>query len=267
MISKAGILDHRQADQMEKGVPLVFTQSDNDRLCSLMSSILQRNVFSDRSVRFLQACEDSFGATAQALSYFRSSSQIAPPMILLIRNESEFHIRVAGKLRDVLANCGCIVDGKAQRRAMIPLLDVYQADHEQQISEILDAFDGKRSLYVIAMRSSPSIWLRPVLAGTSRVVGILFALPTVQEMEQMVLQLTAASMTTGTSPTMMLLAHCSTATVKIATTIQRRVPTAICVLLPDTDETSMQALPAFLARAILHFVLSNQNLEYPKCRM
>jgi hypothetical protein len=261
---------------MEKGLPLVFTQSDNDRLCSLMSSVLQRNVFFDRSVRFLQACETTFGRTAKALSSSFQSSQL-PPMLLIVRNESiPFHFRVVEKLREALASC-VIVDETSpqQRQTRMPLLiDVYQAGNEQQISEILDAFDDKRRpLYVISLQSSPLIWLRPVLVGnpplSSRIVGIVVVWPSVQEMEQIALRLvSSASFLNSTPPTVMLVSQFSAAAVKIATLIQRRVPSAICVLLPEADETSLRALPGFLTRIILHFVLSNQLLvEHPRCRM
>jgi hypothetical protein len=261
---------------MEKGVPLVFTQSDNDRLCSLMSSVLQRNVFFDRSDRFLQACEISFGQTAKALSSFQSSSQL-PPILLLVRNErSEFHLRVVEKLREALASC-VIVDettSPPQKRQKPLLIDVYQAGNEQQISEILDAFDDKRRpLYVITLQSSPLIWLRPVLVGnppsSSRIVGIVVVWPSVPEMEQIALRLVAASFLTSTPPTVLLVSQFSAEAVKIATMIRRRVPSAICVLLPKADETSLQrALPGFLTRIILHFVLSHQLLlEHPRCRM
>jgi hypothetical protein len=262
---------------MEKGVPLVFTQSDNDRLCSLMSSVLQRNVFFDRSDRFLQACETSFGLTVKALSSSSFQSSQLPPILLLVRNESsEFHCRVVEKLREALASCVIVDETSPQQRQTQPLLiDVYQAGkNEQQISEILDAFDDKRRpIYVITLQSSPLIWLRPVLVGnpplSSRIVGIVVVWPSVHEMEQIALRLvSSASFLNTTPPTVMLVSQFSAEAVKIATMIQRRVPSAICVLLPEADETSMRALPGFLTRIILHFVLSNQSLvEHPRCRM
>lgn len=249
---------------MENGFPLVFSQSYNDRLCSCMSSIFQRNVFSYRSVRFLKACEQSFQLTAQALSSLQSSP--TPPMLLLMRDESEFHTNVAENIREVLACCcGSTVDGRRpnDRSDTILLVDVCEVCNEQQISDILDAFD-KRPIYVITLHSNPLICLHPLLVSSPRIVGIVVVLPDVQYLEQIASQSFAR---TSMNQTLMFVNQFSAETLKIVAIIQQRLPNAICLLLPHTDKTLAKAMPAFLARVILQFVLFNQQMVQPRCRM